>query len=144
MNIKSFSISSKNIIKKWYFIDATDKILGRLCTSISHYLRGKHKEIYTPYMDVGDYIIVINASKIRLTGKKTKKKIYYRHTGHVSGLKKVKFSDMIINNPEKVIKKSVYGMLPKGPLGRLIFKKLKVYRNSFHNHHSQKPILLEI
>ncbi|NIG99285.1 MAG: 50S ribosomal protein L13 [Buchnera aphidicola (Periphyllus acericola)] len=142
--MKSFSISSKNIIKNWYYINANGKILGRLSSIISHYLRGKHKEIYTPYMDVGDYIIVLNASKICVTGKKNKKKLYHRYTGHVGGLKTVKFSDMIKNNPEQVIKKSVYGMLPKGPLGRIMFKKLKVYRDEVHNHHAQKPILLKI
>ncbi|CAL4322346.1 50S ribosomal protein L13 [Buchnera aphidicola (Periphyllus testudinaceus)] len=142
--MKSFSVSSKNIVKNWYYIDATGKILGRLSSVISHYLRGKHKEIYTPHIDVGDYIIVLNASKISVTGKKIKQKLYHWHTGHIGGLKTIKFSEMIKKNPEKIIEKSVYGMLPKGPLGRKIFKKLKVYRGSVHNHYSQKPILLTI
>ncbi|NIH16564.1 MAG: 50S ribosomal protein L13 [Buchnera aphidicola (Periphyllus lyropictus)] len=142
--MKSFSISKKKIQRNWYYIDAKDKILGRLSSIISHYLRGKHKPIYTPNIDVGDYIIVINASKIRLTGKKSEKKIYYRHTGHVGGLKKNNFLEIFKKYPERIIKKSVYGMLPKGPLGRLIFKKLKVYPRLNNFHMAQKPVLLKI
>ncbi|CAL4322383.1 50S ribosomal protein L13 [Buchnera aphidicola (Chaitophorus sp. 3695)] len=142
--MKSFSASKKDFVRNWYYVDATGKILGRLSSVIAHYLRGKHKSIYTPNIDVGDYIIVINSSKIHVTGKKFKKKLYYYHTGHVGGLRKKKFSDLFLNNSEEIIKKSVYGMLPKGPLGRLIFKKLKVYSKDFHNHQSQKPILLTI
>lgn len=144
MNIKSFSASKKNITRNWYYIDATGKILGRLSSIIAYYLRGKHKSIYTPNIDVGDYIIVINSSKINVTGKKFKKKLYYYHTGNVGGLRKKNFSDLFLKNSEEIIKKSVYGMLPKGPLGRLIFKKLKVYAQNLHNHKSQKPRLLKI
>ncbi|MCW5197571.1 50S ribosomal protein L13 [Buchnera aphidicola] len=142
--MKSFSASKKDFTRNWYYIDATGKILGRLSSIIAHYLRGKHKSIYTPNVDVGDYIIVINASKIHVTGKKFKNKLYYHHTGHVGGLRKKKFSDIFLNNSESIIKKSVYGMLPKGPLGKLIFKKLKVYSQDFHNHKAQKPRLLKI
>jgi large subunit ribosomal protein L13 len=144
MNLKSFSASSKNVIRKWYYIDATGKILGRLSSVIAHYLRGKHKKIYTPHIDVGDYIIVINASKIQVTGKKVKKKIYYRYTGYPGGLKQNNFSDMLFRFPKRIIQKSVFGMLPKGPLGRLMFKKLKIYSGLQHNNNAQKPIFLNI
>ncbi|CAL4322614.1 50S ribosomal protein L13 [Buchnera aphidicola (Chaitophorus populicola)] len=142
--MKSFSASKNNLIRNWFYVDATGKILGRLSSKIAYYLRGKHKSIYTPHIDVGDYIIVINASKIYVTGKKFKNKLYYHHTGHPGGLRKKSFSDIILNNSEKVIKKAVYGMLPKGPLGRLIFKKLKVYATDFHDHKAQNPRLLKI
>ncbi|CAL4322308.1 50S ribosomal protein L13 [Buchnera aphidicola] len=142
--MKSFSVSSKNIVRNWYYIDATGKILGRLSSVIAHYLRGKHKKIYTPHIDVGDYIIVLNASKINVTGKKIQKKIYYRYTGYPGGLKKNNFSEILMKFPERIIQKSVYGMLPKGPLGRLMFKKLKIYPGVFHNHQAQKPIFLKI
>lgn len=130
--------------KKWYYVDAKNKILGRLATEIAKYLRGKHKSEYIPNMDLGDYIIVVNAEKIIVTGKKKINKLYFHHTGYVGGIKKISFKDMIIKNPERVIQKAVKGMLPKGPLGRLMYKKLKVYKGNTHKHISQNPIFLNI
>ncbi|WP_343126422.1 50S ribosomal protein L13 [Buchnera aphidicola] len=140
--MKSY-IAKKNMIqKKWYCIDATDKILGRLSTVIVKYLRGKNKPEYTPNIDVGDYVIVLNASKILVSGKKYKNKIYYHHTGYIGGIKKCTFQDMLQNFPERIIEKSVRGMLPKGILGRCIFKKLKIFSKNVHIHMAQKPIFL--
>ncbi|QCI27255.1 50S ribosomal protein L13 [Buchnera aphidicola] len=142
--MKTFVTNIKNIKKKWYYIDATNKILGRLSTKISHYLKGKHKIEYTPYIDVGDFIIVINANKIIVTGNKIKNKIYYKHSGYIGGMKKISFQDMILKFPEKIIKIAVKGMLPKGPLGRIMLKKLKIYPSECHNHKAQNPQLLNI
>lgn len=142
--MKSFSAQSNSIQKSWYYVDATGKVLGRLATELSKYLRGKHKVEYTRHVDVGDYIIVINASKILITGRKKTNKIYYNHTGYIGGIKKVSFEQMLLNNPEKIIKIAVKGMLPKGSLGRMIFRKLKVYSGNVHQHMAQKPQLLEI
>ncbi|CAL4042998.1 50S ribosomal protein L13 [Buchnera aphidicola (Phyllaphis fagi)] len=142
--MKSISINANDVQKTWYYVDATEKILGRFCAQISHYLRGKHKIEYTPHIDVGDYIIVLNASKIIVTGKKKINKFYYRHTGYIGGIKKISFQDMIIKYPERVIEIAVRGMLPKGSLGRSIFRKLKVYASDSHNHIAQNPKFLNI
>ncbi|BAP58583.1 50S ribosomal protein L13 [Candidatus Tachikawaea gelatinosa] len=137
--MKTFSIKKNDIKHNWYIIDATNKILGRLSTLISSYLRGKHKAEYTPHMDVGDYIIVLNADKIAVTGKKFEKKIYYQYSGYVGGMKKRSFKEIFSRSPEKIIEYAVKGMLPKGILGRECFKKLKVYKGNLHNHIAQKP-----
>ncbi|WP_367680730.1 50S ribosomal protein L13 [Candidatus Fukatsuia anoeciicola] len=130
--------------RNWYIVDATSKILGRLATELAHRLRGKHKVEYTPHIDTGDYIIVLNASKIIVTGNKRKEKIYYRYTGYVGGLKQTTFEEMIAFCPERVIKIAVKGMLPKGPLGRKMYRKLKVYAGSAHQHAAQQPQVLNI
>ncbi|CAL4322307.1 50S ribosomal protein L13 [Buchnera aphidicola] len=142
--MKIISNDCNDIKKKWYYVDATDKILGRFASKIAYYLKGKHKTKYTPYLDFGDYIIVLNASKIIVTGNKKLKKFYYRHTGYVGGIKKISFQEMLLNFPERIISHAVKGMLPKGPLGRIIFSKLKVYAFNEHNHYAQKPKFLDI
>lgn len=144
LSMKTFSIKSSNIKRNWYYVDATNKILGRLASELSLRLRGKHKVEYTPHLDTGDYIIVLNASKILVTGRKKTNKIYYHHTGYVGGIKQFRFEEMIIRSPEKVIEIAVKGMLPKGPLGRAMFKKLKVFPNENHYHIAQNPQLLKI
>ncbi|WP_343192017.1 50S ribosomal protein L13 [Buchnera aphidicola (Formosaphis micheliae)] len=140
--MKSFSAKSNNCTRKWYVVDATDKILGRLATVISTYLRGKHKVQYTPHVDIGDYIIVLNAQKILVSGRKRYNKIYYHHTGYIGGIKSFSFEEMINRCPQRIIALAVKGMLPKGPLGRTMLKKLKVYAKDSHNHIAQKPSLL--
>lgn len=130
--------------KDWYLIDANDKTLGRLATEISRRLRGKHKPIYTPFLDTGDFVIVINAEKIRVTGKKITDKIYHHNTGYPGGMRSVQFKDLLNKKPVAVIQRAVAGMLPKGPLGRQMFKKLKVYSGNEHPHQAQTPTPLEI
>ena len=142
--MKTFSAKSSNIKKNWYLIDATGKILGRLATELSRYLRGKHKVEYTPHIDTGDYIIVLNAKKILVSGRKNKNKIYYHHTGYIGGIKSFSFGEMIQRYPERIIERAVKGMLPRGPLGRMMFKKLKVYADDVHNHVAQNPQFLNI
>lgn len=139
------SIIHKQLVKKnWYCVDATNKILGRLSSSIASYLRGKNKPEYSRNLDNGDYIIVINAKKILVTGKKQNDKIYYHHTGYIGGIKKIKFQDMLSIYPERIIYLAVKGMLPKGILGRNMLKKLKIFSTENHNHQSQNPIFLKI
>lgn len=139
------TFSANNEIKRfWYCIDAKNKILGRLATKVACYLTGKHKEIYTPHIDTGDYIIILNASKIKVTGNKNIKKKYYHHTGYIGGIKSILFKDMLIKNPKKIIKLAVKGMLPKGSLGRIMLNKLKIYINDIHINFAQKPKFLKI
>ncbi|CEN31997.1 50S ribosomal protein L13 [Candidatus Westeberhardia cardiocondylae] len=140
--MKTFSIKSNNIKRNWYYVDATGKTLGRLSSKLAHYLRGKHKVEYTPHIDTGDYLIVLNAKKIYISGKKRKNKIYFYHTGYVGGIKKRTFQEMITKNPKKIIEIAVKGMLPRGVLGRIMFKKLKIYENNKHAHKAQKPKLI--
>ncbi|XRX42775.1 MAG: 50S ribosomal protein L13 [Buchnera aphidicola (Eriosoma harunire)] len=142
--MKTFSIKSNNIMRYWYYVDASGKILGRLASELAMRLRGKHKVEYTPHMDTGDYLIVLNAKDIVVTGKKYCNKFYYHHTGYVGGIKKISFQEMMDQYPERIIEIAVRGMLPKGSLGRSMFKKLKVYSNSSHNHISQNPQLLHL
>ncbi|AEH39837.1 50S ribosomal protein L13 [Buchnera aphidicola (Cinara tujafilina)] len=142
--MKSFSINAENVTRCWYYVDGTNKILGRFATEIARRLRGKHKPEYTPHIDTGDYIIVLNASKIIVTGKKYVDKKYYHHTGYVGGLKQFNLKYMMLNYPERVIQRAVKGMLPKGTLGRLMFKKMKVFSLNEHTHIAQKPIFLDI
>ncbi|MGN8914478.1 50S ribosomal protein L13 [Anaerofustis butyriciformans] len=145
MLTKSTSIAKpQQIDKKWYVVDAEGKTLGRLCSEVAKVLTGKNKPCYTPNIDTGDYVIVINAEKIHLTGNKLLDKKYYRHTGYPGGRKEVMYKDLIANKPEFVIEKAVKGMLPKNKLGRAQFKKLKVYAGSEHEHAAQKPEVLEI
>ncbi len=142
--MKSFMASPSTIERKWYVIDATDKTLGRLSTEVANILRGKKKPIFTPHIDTGDYVIVINAEKIKVTGKKLDQKIYYRHSDYVGGMKETTLKDMLKNKPADVIKHAVKGMLPKGPLGRQMMSKLYVYAGPEHPHAAQKPEVYEI
>jgi len=142
--MKSFSAKSRDIKKNWYYINAKEKILGRVATVISHYLRGKHKVEYTPHIDTGDYIIVINAEKVLVTGNKMLNKIYYHHTGYIGGIKSFSFQEIIKKYPERVIEIAVKGMLPKNSLGRMMFQKLKVYSGDKHKHIAQNPKFLNI
>jgi large subunit ribosomal protein L13 len=128
--------------KKWYLVDAEDAVLGRIATKIATYLRGKNKAIFTPHIDTGDFIIVINADKVKLTGKKLEDKIYYRHSGYPGGLRAETAKDRLRRKPEEIIIDAVWGMLPKGRLGRAMIKKLKVYRGPEHPHKAQKPEVL--
>lgn len=142
--MKTYLPKIKDVQKKWYLVDAEGRTLGRLASQIAAILRGKHKPTYTPYMDMGDNVIVVNAEKVQLTGRKVNQKKYYRHSGYPGGIKTTDFSDMIKNKPERVITLAVKGMLPHNRLGRAILKHLKVYRSSEHPHESQQPEKLEI
>jgi large subunit ribosomal protein L13 len=141
--MKSYMASPATIERKWYVVDATDKTLGRLSSQIASVLRGKNKPTYTPSMDTGDFVIVINADKIKVTGKKMDQKMYYRHSDYVGGMKEATLKEMMAKKPEDVIKLAVKGMLPKGPLGRQMLKKLHVYAGAEHAHAAQKPEVLE-
>ncbi len=142
--MKSFMASPSTIERKWYVVDATGHTLGRLTSEIAKILRGKHKPIYTPHIDTGDYVIVVNADKIKVSGKKLDQKIYYRHSDYVGGMKETTLKEMLAKKPEDVIKLAVKGMLPKGPLGRQMIKKLRVYAGPEHEQAAQKPEVLEI
>jgi large subunit ribosomal protein L13 len=131
------------IERRWYVVDAKDAVLGRLATKIATYLRGKNKPVFTPNVDTGDFIIVINADKIRLTGRKLDNKIYYHHTGYIGGIKAQTAKTMIDKSPEKIIEKAVWGMLPKNTLGKQMLKKLKVYKGAEHPHKAQVPEILQ-
>ena len=130
--------------RQWYVIDAQDMVLGRLASQVASMLRGKHKPIYTPHVDTGDYIIIVNAEKIRLTGNKLDAKIYYHHTGYPGGLKSATAREMLDRKPEFVVKDAIRGMLPKGPLGYAMLKKLHVYAGPNHEHAAQKPVAFEV
>jgi len=142
--MRTISAKADEVKRDWFLIDAEDKTLGRIATEIAHRLRGKHKAIYTPHVDTGDYIVVINAEKVRVTGNKAKDKVYYNHSGFIGGLKQITFEKLIAKAPERVIETAVKGMLPKNPLGREMFRKLKVYAGPRHNHAAQQPQLLEL
>jgi len=143
-NMKTISANPATVKRDWYVVDATDKTLGRLSAEIASRLRGKHKPEYTPHVDTGDYIVVVNAEKVRVTGNKAKNKIYYRHTGYVGNLKSISFEKLVVEHPERPIRLAVKGMLPRGPLGREMIKKLKVYEGSEHPHTAQQPQVLEL
>jgi large subunit ribosomal protein L13 len=142
--MKTFSAKQETVKREWFVIDATDKILGRLSTEIALRLRGKHKPEYTPHVDTGDYIVIVNAEKIRVTGNKEKDKLYQHHTGYVGSLKTINLAKLRQEHPERIIEKAVKGMLPKNSLGRTMFKKLKVYAGATHEHAAQQPQPLEI
>ena len=137
--MKTISAKPEAVKRDWYIVDAEGKTLGRMAAEIAHRLRGKHKPEFTPHVDTGDYIVVINAEKVRVTGNKAKDKMYHRHTGYPGGLKSMSFEKLIDKAPERVIQSAVKGMLPKGPLGRAMFKKMKVYAGSEHPHTAQQP-----
>ncbi len=141
--MKSFMAKTNEVDRKWYVIDAENKVLGRLSTEVATILSGKNKPIYTPHVDTGDFVIIINAEKIKLTGKKMDQKNYTYHTGHPGGLKQVPYNKLIQDKPEKIIELAVKGMLPKSSLGRNMIKKLKVYGGSEHNHQAQNPEIYE-
>jgi large subunit ribosomal protein L13 len=140
--MKTFMASPATIERKWYVVDATDMTLGRLASEIAKVLRGKNKPIFTPHMDTGDYVIVVNAEKVKVTGKKLDQKIYYHHSDYVGGMKETTLKEMLQKHPERVVEHAVKGMLPKGPLGSQMYKKLFVYVGSEHKHAAQKPEVL--
>ncbi|MDB4020830.1 50S ribosomal protein L13 [Litorivicinus sp.] len=142
--MKTISAKSETVQHDWYVIDADGLTLGRLATELARRLRGKHKTEYTPHVDTGDFMVVVNAAKVRVTGKKSTDKIYYRHTGHPGGLKEANFTQMIERSPERVIELAVKGMLPRNPLGRAMYRKLKVYAGNEHPHDAQQPQTLSL
>jgi large subunit ribosomal protein L13 len=142
--MKTFSAKPADVTHEWFVIDATDKVLGRVASEVARRLRGKHKAIYTPHVDTGDFIVVVNASRLRVTGAKETDKMYYRHTGYPGGLRQISFRDLQARHPGRALEKAVKGMLPKGPLGYAMIKKLKVYGGAEHPHGAQQPKVLEI
>ena len=142
--MKTFMADSATVERKWYVVDATDKTLGRLASEIAKVLRGKNKPVFTPHADTGDYVIVINAEKVKVTGRKLDQKIYYHHSDYVGGMKETTLREKLAKKPEQVIELAVKGMLPKGPLGRQMYKKLFVYAGPDHKHAAQKPEELAI
>ena len=142
--MKTFTATPETVTRDWFVVDADGKTLGRIATEIATRLRGKHKPEYTPHVDTGDYIIVINAEKVTVTGNKAKGKTYYSHSGFPGGIKQISFEKLQAQKPEMIIEKAVKGMLPKGPLGRAMFRKLKVYAGAEHNHTAQQPQVLDI
>ena len=142
--MKTYSAKSGEVSHDWYVVDASGKTLGRLASEIAHRLRGKHKPEFTPHVDTGDYIVVVNAEKVRVTGAKSTDKMYHRHTGYPGGLRSISFEKLIGTAPERAIESAVKGMLPRNPLGRAMFKKLKVYAGDTHPHAAQQPQPLQI
>jgi len=140
----TYSAKPQDIKQDWFIVDATDKVLGRVATEIAHRLRGKHKTIYTPHMDTGDFIVVVNVEKLRVTGNKAEDKLYHRHSGYPGGIYTTNFNKLQAKHPERILQKAVKGMLPKGPLGYAMIKKLKVYAGGTHPHEAQQPRALEI
>lgn len=142
--MKTFSIRPEDVKRSWYVVDATDKILGRLASEVALRLRGKHKPEYTPHVDTGDYIVIVNAAKIRVTGKKMSDKTYYNHSGYIGNMKSITLDKKLQKSPEQVIELAVKGMLPKNRLGRAMFQKLKVFAGPKHVHAAQQPQPLEL
>lgn len=142
--MKTFSAKSHEVKRDWYVVDASEKVLGRLASQVALRLRGKHKAEYTPHVDTGDYIIVTNAAKIKVTGRKTTQKLYYRHTEYPGGIKSESFEKLLARNPARIIELAIKGMLPKNPLGRDMFRKLKVYAGDEHPHTAQQPKELKV
>ncbi|MCI8598570.1 MAG: 50S ribosomal protein L13 [Lachnospiraceae bacterium] len=140
--MKSYMASPATIERKWYVVDATGYTLGRLASEVAKVLRGKNKPIFTPHIDTGDYVIIVNADKIKVSGKKMDQKIYYRHSEYVGGMKETTLREMMAKKPERVVELAVKGMLPKGPLGRRMYTKLHVYAGPEHNHQAQQPEVL--
>ncbi len=142
-DMKTYMPKAGEVERNWYLIDAEGQVLGRLATEIASILRGKNKAEYTPHMDMGDFVVVVNADKVVLTGKKQEQKVYRRHTGYPGGLREVSYGRMMEKHPERVLEKAVRGMLPKNSLGRAMFRKLKVYAGPDHKHQAQQPVKLE-
>jgi large subunit ribosomal protein L13 len=143
MSDKTYMPKAKEIERQWFVVDATNEVLGRLATEVARILRGKHKPRYTPHADLGDHVVVINAEKIKVTGRKAEQKIYYRHTGYAGGIRSSSYKEVMDKHPERILRKAIWGMLPHNPLGRLIFKKLRVYAGDKHPHLAQKPAALK-
>lgn len=141
--MKTYMAKPAEVERKWYVVDATDMVLGRLASQVAMVLRGKNKPTFTPNVDTGDYVIIINADKVRLTGKKLEKKYYRYHTGYIGGLKEVQYKKLMVEKPEFVVYKAVKGMLPKNAIGRTMIKKLHVYAGNEHNHQAQQPVELK-
>jgi large subunit ribosomal protein L13 len=144
IDMKTFVAKEDDVAKKWYVVDAKDKVLGRLATQIAMRLRGKHKPVFTPHAETGDFVVVINADKVTLTGKKWDKKIYYHYTGYIGGLRQITAKKLLEKKPEDILRFAVKGMLPKNSLGRRQLKKLKIYVGTDHPHEAQQPEILEI
>ena len=142
--MSTYMAKTSTVERQWYVIDAADMVVGRLASKVATVLRGKHKPTFTPHVDCGDHVIVINADKVRFTGKKLDQKIYYRHSGYPGGLKETTARRMMERKPEFVVTSAVKGMLPKGPLGRQMLKKLRVYAGAEHEHQAQKPVVMEV
>jgi large subunit ribosomal protein L13 len=142
--MKTYSAKPSEVRHGWYLVNAQGKVLGRLATRIAQRLRGKHRPEYTPHVDTGDYIVVVNADKLRVTGKKAEQKKYYRHTGFPGGIRETTFAVLHAKHPDRVLQKAVKGMLPKGPLGNAMLKKLKIYAGEAHPHNAQRPEALEL
>ncbi len=142
--MKTKFAKKQEVEHKWYVVDAKDEVLGRMACRIASYLRGKHKPIFTPNVDTGDFVIVVNADRVKVTGKKLTDKMYYRHSGYIGSIKETALKDRMKDEPEKVITDAVWGMLPKNRLGRQMIKKLKVYRGAEHSHAAQKPETIQI
>jgi large subunit ribosomal protein L13 len=142
--MKTYSAKAETVERQWFVVDAQGKALGRLASEIASRLRGKHKPVYTPHVDTGDYIIVVNAEKVRVTGRKETDKMYYRHSGYPGGLKSISLDKLRASAPHRIIESAVRGMLPKGPLGRDMFRKLRVYAGSEHGHAAQQPQALDL
>jgi len=142
--LKTITAKLNEIEKKWYVVDANGKILGRLASKVAHILKGKHKPIYSPHLDVGDNVVIINAEKIRVTGKKAQQKLYYRHTGYPGGLRTRKYGELLQSKPEWILEHAIKGMLPHNKLGKQLFRNLRVYSGDEHPHSAQKPEILEI
>ncbi len=142
--MKTVSANKETVKRDWYVVDASNKTLGRLATELARRLRGKHKPVYTPHVDTGDYLVVINAEKVAVTGRKLTDKMYHRFTGYIGNIKAMPLRDMLAKHPERVIEIAVKGMLPKNPLGRAMFKKLKVYKGANHPHAAQQPLALDV
>ena len=142
--MSTFLAKHENVERKWYVIDATDKVLGDVATKVASILRGKHKPIYTPHVDTGDYVVIINAEKIKVTGDKANQKVYKHYTGYTGGLRELPYKEVLAKNPERILEHAIKGMLTKNSLGRKMFKKLNVYAGPAHKHAGQKPEVLEI
>ena len=142
--MKTFSAKPESVKRDWYIVDATGLTLGRLATEVATRLRGKHKPEYTPHVDTGDYIVIVNAEKVHVTGNKAQDKIYYSHSGFPGGIKSISFDKLVIRAPERIIESAVKGMLPKNPLGRAMYRKMKVYKGAVHPHAAQQPQELKI
>lgn len=144
MNEKTYTPKADDIVRQWYVVDAADKVLGRLASEVAQVLRGKRKPSFAPHADMGDHVVIINADKVRVTGRKAVSKVYYRHTGYPGGIRSTTYAELMRKHPERIVRKAVWGMLPHNTLGRQMFRKLRVYAGPEHRHAAQQPVPLEI